>query len=665
MKSTDILKEIQEMQHVFISYVRENESEVDRIHQELESHGITIWRDLQDIKPGERWKRQIRKAIRKGGFFIACFSKEYHERNESYMNEELTIAIERLRQLHIDRVWFIPIKLNDCRLPDIDIGRGETLEDLNYVDLYKEWDNGIQRIVNLIQPKSSEKTLDESRINIEIDQKEVSEYHKGLACPKEIGLTNQPEEKQEKMKKTLNHFSKAIKIQRDYVHGFIKLSERERDLIDTKVFQRLRRIRQLALTSLVYPGAVHTRFDHSVGVMHIAGRICQRLQELNPARVSDEDIDRVRFAALLHDVGQGPFSHVSEHLLKKYAPTDADTGQNLEKIHEKITVDIIQTDPKISEILDTDLDFVVEIIKESKKIQDWRRDIVSSELDADKMDYLLRDSYFAGVKYGQYDLEKLIESCLIVDLRETPLAISSKGIYALEQFLLARYHMTQQVYCHRVSLISNEMIIRGIMLAIDGRNRQMTKLYKYPKKSRRDSNENYEKKKKDFVQNYLDYHDEKVIELLRNCNQEKAREIFNQLYNGELFKMITEIKFKDETDGMIHKGLREMAEDPIRKGECEQEIAEYLSIDADYVIIKKHPIRDMNYVSQTVAPNPEGIMIFDEKQQILKFLTEYADELFLVRPATKASSLETVQVYAPINVSEKQAREIQSILRSV
>ena len=451
---------------------------------------------------------------------------------------------------------------------------------------------------------------------------------------------------------------------RDPIHGFIKLSERERDLIDTEVFQRLRRIRQLALTSLVYPGAVHTRFDHSIGVMHIAGRLCTKLRELNPERVSNEDIDRVRLAALLHDVGHGPFSHVSEHLLDKYAPTDADTGQNLEKIHEKITVDIIQTDPKISEILDRDLEFVVEIIEGSKKIRDWHRDTVSSELDADKMDYLLRDSYFAGVKYGQYDLEKLIESCLIVDRRETPLAISSKGIYALEQLLLARYHMTQQVYWHRVSLISNEMIIRGITLAIDGRNRQMTKLYKYPRKSRRDSNENYENKKKDFVQNYLDYHDEKVIELLRDCKQEKAREIFNQLYNRELFKMITEIRFKDERDGMVHEGLREMAADPIRKGECEQKIAEHFGIDAEYVIIKKPPIRDLNYVSQTEAPNPEAIMIFDEKQQVLEFLTEYAGELFFVRPATKVSSLETVQVYAPVHVSEKRAREIQSILRS-
>ena len=207
------------MQHVFISYVRENKSEVDKIHQELESYGIKIWRDLQDINPGERWKRQIQKAIREGAFFIACFSKEYHERNESYMNEELTIAIERLRQLHIDRVWFIPIKLNDCGLPDIDIGPGETLEDLNYVALYEDWDNGIQRIVNLIQPKSSKKTLDESRINIDIDQRAAEEYTKGMACQNEIGLTNYPEEKQRRIQKTLNHYSKALKIQPDYVHA--------------------------------------------------------------------------------------------------------------------------------------------------------------------------------------------------------------------------------------------------------------------------------------------------------------------------------------------------------------------------------------------------------------------------------------------------------------
>ena len=451
---------------------------------------------------------------------------------------------------------------------------------------------------------------------------------------------------------------------RDPIHGFIKLSEKEKKLIDTQVFQRLRRIRQLAMTSLVYPGAQHTRFDHSIGVMHIAGRICQRLQELNPARISDEDVDRVRLAALLHDVGHGPFSHVSEQLLKKYAPADADTGQVLEKIHEKITVDIVQNDPEIRCILsENERNFVVEMIQ-GKPTRDWQRDIVSGELDADKMDYLLRDSYFAGVKYGAYDLEKLIESCCIADRKETPLAISSKGIYALEQLLLARYHMTQQVYWHRVSLISNEMIVRGISLAIDGRNRQVTKLYKYPKKGRI-SDENYEEKKKDFVQNYLDYHDEKVVELLRNCKQEKAREIFNRLYNRKLFKMIAEIRFKDEKDEMVRTDLRAIIADPARKRQCERNIAAHIGVDADYVIVNKPPIRDLNYVSQTETPNLEAIMIFDEKQDLLMSLPAYAGELFFVRHSADTSALEAIQVYAPYQtISDKEESEIQNILRS-
>ena len=294
------------------------------------------------------------------------------------------------------------------------------------------------------------------------------------------------------------------------------------------MFQRLRRIRQLAMTFLVYPGAVHTRFDHSIGVMHIVGQICTKLNELQPNDVNDRDVDLMRFAALIHDIGHGPFSHVSEDLLEKYAGDQNRIGETREKIHEQIAVDIIQTDPEIRSILDDDeLDFVVKLIKE-KDMRDWRRDIISSELDADKMDYLLRDSYFAGVKYGQYDLEQIIESCRIdTDRDTTSLVMSSAGIYALEQLLLARYHMTQQVYWHRISLISNQMIIRGITLAIEGGNSYMRELYQY------DEND-----KENFIQKYLNYHDEKVIDLLRHCEEEKACEIFNRLYDRRLFKQL-------------------------------------------------------------------------------------------------------------------------------
>ena len=158
------------MSHVFISYVHENKSEANRIHKELESHGIKVWRDVQNLKPGGFWQEEIRKAIRKGAFFIACFSKEYNVHDETYMNEELTIAIEKLRQRHPSQEWFIPIKLNECELPDFDIGRGKTLENLTYVKLYEDWDGGIQRIVNLIQPESPDTAGNESSTGEETDQ---------------------------------------------------------------------------------------------------------------------------------------------------------------------------------------------------------------------------------------------------------------------------------------------------------------------------------------------------------------------------------------------------------------------------------------------------------------------------------------------------------------
>ena len=146
------------MKPVFISYVRENKEVVDKLYQELKLRGIKAWLDRRDLGPGVRWRRQIRKAIRQGAFFIACFSKEYHEREKTYMNEELTVAIEELRQLHIDRVWFIPVRLDAGEVPDIDIGRGETLRDLQDVKLYEGWNAGIQSILNVIQPEPPEST---------------------------------------------------------------------------------------------------------------------------------------------------------------------------------------------------------------------------------------------------------------------------------------------------------------------------------------------------------------------------------------------------------------------------------------------------------------------------------------------------------------------------
>jgi hypothetical protein len=114
---------------------------------QLKENGIDVWRDKDKIMPGERWKKMIKKAISEGSFFIACFSKEYSERTRTYMNEELTLAIEELRMRSTDKAWFIPVLLTPCELPDIEIGGGQSLRDLNWVSLYEGWDKGVELIL--------------------------------------------------------------------------------------------------------------------------------------------------------------------------------------------------------------------------------------------------------------------------------------------------------------------------------------------------------------------------------------------------------------------------------------------------------------------------------------------------------------------------------------
>jgi hypothetical protein len=142
------------MPGVFISYVRENAEDVERLARTLGAYGIKVWLDKNQIKPGYRWREAIRKAISEGDFFIACFSVEYNNRTRTYMNEELILAIDELRQRPTNRAWFIPILLSKSDIPDRDIGGGETLRSIQWEPLYEDWDEGIKRILSVIQPAS-------------------------------------------------------------------------------------------------------------------------------------------------------------------------------------------------------------------------------------------------------------------------------------------------------------------------------------------------------------------------------------------------------------------------------------------------------------------------------------------------------------------------------
>jgi HEAT repeat protein len=140
------------MQHVFISYIHEDQEQVQRLYDGLSRYGIKVWIDHSDIALGVQWKQAIRRAIQDGAFFIACFSKQYISKSRTYMNEELTLAIEELRLRSTDQSWFLPVKLSECEIPDRDIGAGKTLRDIQHIGLYEDWNSGLQKLLSVVSP---------------------------------------------------------------------------------------------------------------------------------------------------------------------------------------------------------------------------------------------------------------------------------------------------------------------------------------------------------------------------------------------------------------------------------------------------------------------------------------------------------------------------------
>jgi HD superfamily phosphohydrolase len=434
---------------------------------------------------------------------------------------------------------------------------------------------------------------------------------------------------------------------RDPIHNFIYLPADLAPIVNTAPLQRLRGIRQLALASLVYPGALHTRFDHTLGVTHVAAAMAEALG------VGPDELRLIRLAGLLHDTGHGPFSHVSEASLEWFGDKDKLKPEQKEhKIHEAVTAEIIRTDPELTALLpEATREDVIRLLGDGHG-RPVLKQIVSGPLDADKQDYLLRDSYFCGVQYGRYDLAQLQRSLVLPD-PAGELMIDEDGVHAVEQFVLAKYYMTANVYRHRVRLITDQMITRAIRLGIEADGLEpMARLYAF------DGSEA-------FIRNYQKWDDARFMETFCPADAPppgaKSGAMLGRLRERKLLKEV----FKDRIGAPYHprswetlKGLHKRPSDALARAVA-QRVATFLArhpgvkvenaIDPDFVIAHSYSIKSARESSRNededilvdVKPVPQP---FTDVSTLFKSINEHYSDNFVV-------------VFAPIEWADPASKD--------
>ncbi|MFB6099691.1 MAG: HD domain-containing protein [Candidatus Nanohalobium sp.] len=220
----------------------------------------------------------------------------------------------------------------------------------------------------------------------------------------------------------------------DALHGYIRLNDKEVEVLDSPEVQRLRRIRQLALSSMVYPSANHTRFEHSLGVMHFAGEFAESLE------LSEEMRQKVRYAGLLHDSGHGPFSHASEVVAKKKGYS-----------HEDLSCKVID---ELEDTIPVETGEIKQMIHGEHRLK-----VVAGDIDADRLDYLLRDAHSSGLEYGMIDHKTIISSA---EKRNGEMVFDERAVPALESLFTSRFHMIKTLYSHHAATIAEKMLQRSL-----------------------------------------------------------------------------------------------------------------------------------------------------------------------------------------------------------
>ena len=232
-----------------------------------------------------------------------------------------------------------------------------------------------------------------------------------------------------------------LKIINDPVHGFIKIPyEIIFDIMEHRCFQRLRRISQTGLLSLIFPGATHTRFHHAIGAMHLMFNALEILKQKG-VKISTEEEKGAMLAVLLHDVGHGPFSHALENILM-------DNWH-----HEKLSLLLME---QLNEEFSGELTIAIQMFQ-GKYHRKFFNQLISSQLDVDRLDYLKRDSFYTGVSEGNINTQRILSTLNVLD---DELVLDEKGIYSIEHYLVARMFMYWQVYYHKVAVLAENLLIK-------------------------------------------------------------------------------------------------------------------------------------------------------------------------------------------------------------
>ncbi len=401
----------------------------------------------------------------------------------------------------------------------------------------------------------------------------------------------------------------------DPIHKYIPITDLEKKLIDTEFFQRLRKIRQLAGAHLVYPSAQHTRFEHSIGAMHLAGLAAESL--LNKGYITcKEDVESLRIAALLHDIGHGPFSHLFEEVLREKKSNKI----NHEIIGKRIIKETIITD--ILEKYGYDGDYVCKLsFGESQKM--FYDEIIAGSLSVDIMDYLPRDSFFTGAEYGKVDYHRLISSLEV--LSNGHLGIDKSAINSLESMLISRYQMFKAVYFHKTVRAGEVMLLHSLISA--------------------DKQLNFS----NFtIEEYLDYTDDKTIDIICSLKENKfASELALDYKKRNLFKCVYE-KFLQNKHNAFDKGLAGKYIRDFLGG-----IKEYLDIDESLIFIDISQAPSMPLTPSKKELN--SIMLVDKD---LEFETPTSDIPLI---DSIAGFLDMIRIYTPQRNREKLEKVLKNI----